>query len=222
MRPKTLDHVALWVADRDRIASFLVERLGLHVIDRGERFTLVGSHARHGKLTLFAAEGPREPGALAHVGLRVSDLALVPAELRGGPFEIAEGLRLAFVEAPTEVDFDLDHVALLSADPAVAAERWLAFGFAPAPPGPSGAPRVEVGGAWLELHAGAPAATERPLLNHVGVLVDSVEEHLAGAREAGIEADDVVDAPNTLALFVTGPEGVRLEYVEHKPSFSLV
>ena len=55
MRPKTLDHVALWVADRDTIAAFLVERLELHVIDRSERFTLVGSHARHGKLTLFDA-----------------------------------------------------------------------------------------------------------------------------------------------------------------------
>ena len=222
MRPKTLDHVALWVADRDTIAAFLVERLELHVIDRSERFTLVGSHARHGKLTLFDAEGPREAGTLAHVALRVSDLALAPAELRGAPFEVAEGLRLALVEAPTSVEFDLDHVALLSADPASAAERWLDYGFAPAPPGPSGAPRVEAGGAWLELHADAPAATERSLLNHVGVLVDSVADHLAGAREAGIEVDDVVDAPNTLALFVTGPEGVRLEYVEHKPSFSLV
>jgi hypothetical protein len=31
----------------------------------------------------------------------------------------------------------------------------------------------------------------------------------------------VVDAPNTLALFVYGPDRVRLEYVEHKASFSL-
>lgn len=222
MRPKTLDHVALWVADRDTIAAFLVERLGLHVIERSDRFTLVGSHARHGKLTLFDAEGPRSAGPLAHVALRVSDLTLVPAELRGGPFEIAEGLRVAVVEAPTPVELDLDHVALLSPDPVAAAARWLEYGFAPAPPAPSGAPRVEAGGAWLELHEGSPVPSERPLLNHVGVLVDSVEEHAAGARERGIAVDDIVDAPNTLALFVTGPDGVRLEYVEHKPSFSLV
>ena len=62
---------------------------------------------------------------------------------------------------------------------------------------------------------------ERPLLNHIGVLVDSVDEHQAEAEELGVEIDDLVDAPNTLALFVWGPDRVKLEYVEHKPSFSL-
>ena len=55
----------------------------------------------------------------------------------------------------------------------------------------------------------------------MGVLVDSVGEHIAGAEERGIEIDEVVDAPNTLAVFVWGPDRVKLEYVEHKPSFSL-
>jgi catechol 2,3-dioxygenase-like lactoylglutathione lyase family enzyme len=40
VRPKTLDHVALWVADRDSIADFATEHLGMHVIERTERFTL--------------------------------------------------------------------------------------------------------------------------------------------------------------------------------------
>ena len=33
--------------------------------------------------------------------------------------------------------------------------------------------------------------------------------------------ESVVDAANTLAVFVWGPDRVRVEYVEHKPSFSL-
>src|SRR5918912_4422380 len=74
MRAKTLDHVALWVADRDPIADFLTTHVGMHVIERTERFTLVGADARRGKLTLFAAEPPRERGALKHVALRVGDL----------------------------------------------------------------------------------------------------------------------------------------------------
>ena len=69
--------------------------------------------------------------------------------------------------------------------------------------------------------AGEPGTPERPLLNHLGVLVESVEEHLADAEDLGIEIDDFVDAPNTLALFVWGPDRVKLEYIEHKPSFSL-
>ena len=53
------------------------------------------------------------------------------------------------------------------------------------------------------------------------MLVESAEEHRAAAEDLGVEIDDWVDAPNTLAVFVRGPDRVRIEYVEHKPSFSL-
>jgi catechol 2,3-dioxygenase-like lactoylglutathione lyase family enzyme len=211
MRPETLDHVALWVADRDAIAEVLTARTGMRLIERTDRFTLLGADARRGKVTLFDAEGPREQGALRHIGLRVSSLPDGPAEIEAG-----EGLRFVLVEAPTEVDYDLDHVALVADDPDAAVEAWRRLGFEPA-----GELRLAVGDAFLEVHAGDPGAPERPLLNHVGVLVSSVEEHIAEARELGVEVDDVVDAPNTIALFVWGPERVKLEYVEHKPTFSL-
>ena len=60
-----------------------------------------------------------------------------------------------------------------------------------------------------------------PLLNHLALLVDSAEEHIEEARSRGLEIDDVKDAANTLAVFVRGPEDIRVEYVEHKPTFSL-
>jgi catechol 2,3-dioxygenase-like lactoylglutathione lyase family enzyme len=232
MQPKTLDHVALWVVDRDPIADLLTESVGMHVIDRTDAFTLVGSDARRGKLTLFSAEGPRERGALAHVALRVGDLEAalerLPEELaverpRPGEayFDAGEGLRLGLVEAPTEVDYDLDHAALFSAHPEETAEEYERLGFEPAEPGPSGAPRVEVGGAYVEFHDGDPGDPERPLLNHLAVLVDSADDHIEEARESGIEIDNVVDAANTYAVFLWGPERVRVEYVEHKPTFSL-
>jgi hypothetical protein len=53
------------------------------------------------------------------------------------------------------------------------------------------------------------------------VLVDSTDEHVAAAEARGIEIESLVDAPNTYAAFLRGPDGVRLEYVEHKPTFSL-
>ena len=59
MDPNTLDHIAFWVTERDAIADFVTTNLGMHVIDRQDNFTLVGSDARRGKLTLFDAEGPR-------------------------------------------------------------------------------------------------------------------------------------------------------------------
>ena len=232
MEPKTLDHVALWVEDRDPIADLLTESVGMHVIDRTDAFTLVGSDARRGKLTLFAAEGPRERGAFAHVALRVNDLEAaleqLPEDLsverpRPGEayFDTREGLRLGLVEAPTDVDYDLDHAALFSPRPEETAEAYERLGFVPAEPGPSGAPRVEVGGAYVEFHPGEPGNPERPLLNHLAVLVDSADDHIEEARETGIEIDNVVDAANTYAVFLWGPERVRVEYVEHKPTFSL-
>ena len=204
----------------------------MHVIDRTDAFTLVGADARRGKLTLFDAEGPRERGALEHVALRVRDLeaalAALPEELeldrrRDGEayFELGEGVALGLVEAETDSDYDLDHVALRSADPQATASEYGSLGFRAAAPGRSNCPRVEVGGAFVEFQPGEPGAPEKPLLNHLAVLVDSAEEHLAAARDLGIEVQDFVDAPNTLAVFLWGPERVRIEYVEHKPTFSL-
>jgi catechol 2,3-dioxygenase-like lactoylglutathione lyase family enzyme len=225
VNPRTLDHVALWVEDRAAIADFATTHLGMHVIEETDRFTLVGSDARRGKLTLFAAEGPRETGALRHVALRVSSLErareALPAAADPGAIEVAEGLRVVLVEAPTEVDYDLDHVALFSARPDETAAQYERLGFEPAAPGPSGRSRVTVGGAFVEFHPGEPGDPERPLLHHLAVLVDSAEEHRLDADELGVEVAEFVDAPNTLAVFVWGPERVKIEYVEHKPSFSL-
>ncbi|MDX6513572.1 MAG: hypothetical protein QOE36_3076 [Gaiellaceae bacterium] len=232
MNPKTLDHVAYWVADRDRIADFVTRHLGMHVIDRTDAFTLVGSNARHGKLTLFSADGPRERGALQHVALRVSDLDSALAELpddvdverpREGEayFDVAEGVRLGLVEAPTEIEYDLDHAALYSPQPQETARAYEQLGFKSDSSAPSGAPRVEVGGAHVEFYDGDPGDPERPLLNHLAVLVDSVNDHVEEANELGVEIDRVVDAANTIAVFLWGPDRVRVEYVEHKPTFSL-
>jgi catechol 2,3-dioxygenase-like lactoylglutathione lyase family enzyme len=225
MRPKTLDHIALWVADRDRIAEFLEQRLTMHVIERTEKFTLMGTDARRGKLTLFDAEGPRERGALKHVAFRVNDLDAALRELDGvelerengsAYFDVHEGLRLGVVEGETAVDYDLDHVALFSESPQETATTYADFGFAP-----EDETRVEVGGAYVEFHPGEPGDPEKPLLNHLAVLVDSADETLEDAKQAGIEVADVVDAPNTLAIFVWGPERVKIEYVEQKPTFAL-
>ncbi len=232
MKPRTLDHVAYWLADRDALADFATAHLGMHVIDRTDAFTLLGVDARRGKLTLFAAPGPRDRGSLEHVALRVSDLEAALARLPAGlaverPREgeayvdLDEGVRIGLVEKATDSEYDLDHVALRSADPVETASEYGSLGFSAAVDGPSGCPRVEVGGAWVEFRPGEPGTPERPLLNHIAVLVDSAEEHIAAARDLGVEIDDIVDAPNTIAVFLRGPERVRIEYVEHKPTFSL-
>jgi catechol 2,3-dioxygenase-like lactoylglutathione lyase family enzyme len=218
-----LDHVAFWVDDRQPLVEFLTDHVGMHIIDEQDAFTLVGSDARRGKLTLFEADGPREQGAFKHVALRVSDLSAARRALpegSGDELEVGEGVRVKLVEASTDVDYDLDHVALYSSDPERTADEYTRLGFNAVQPTSNGHPRVEVGGAYVEFHPGDPGDPEKPLLNHLAVLVDSADEHTAEAEELGI-VDNVVDAANTRAVFVWGPERVRVEYVEHKPGFAL-
>lgn len=220
MRPKMIDHVAFWVSERDAIAAFLERHVGLRTIDRQASFTLLGVDARRFKLTLFDAEGPREPGLFGHVALRVSDLAAARAALppeAAEIFDAGEGVRITLVEAETDVEYDLDHVALGSARPEATAAAYEYYGFHR-----SGPARVALGGAWIEFHATHPSPSDRPLLNHLAVLVDSVETHIAAAIEVGIDVESTIDAENTYVAFLAGPEGVRIEYVEHKPTFSLI
>jgi catechol 2,3-dioxygenase-like lactoylglutathione lyase family enzyme len=222
----SLDHVALWVADRDAIADLACEHLGMHVIERTEKFTLVGADARRFKLTLFTTEGPRDPGALVAVILRVADLnaavAKLPEDLEverrddgvvliPGP----EGLTLGLVERETDLDYDLDHVVLRVDDPEASASALSELGFE------RDGHRLRVAGAWVTLEGGGAPEGERPLLNHLAVLVDSAEVVEREVRARGAEVADVVDAANTLAVFVWTPGRIKLEYVEHKASFSL-
>jgi hypothetical protein len=113
------------------------------------------------------------------------------------------------------VAYDLDHVAFRVSDPARSFAELAELGFSVEDE------RLEAGGAYLTLEAGEPGETERPLLNHLGLRVQSADAHITEAERRGLEIADVVDAANTYAVFVWGPDRIKLEYVEHKPTFSL-
>jgi catechol 2,3-dioxygenase-like lactoylglutathione lyase family enzyme len=225
---RALDHVALWVADRDTLADFVCGHLGMHVIDCTDDFTLVGADARRGKLTLFAAEGPREPRPLVRVVLRVRDLEqaleALPDDVEVdrpseglAEFVAPEGLGLGLVAAPdTDLDYDIDHVVLAVPDPARSADRLATLGFE------RHRDRLTVGDKWMRLERGDGREAERPLLNHIALLVDSGDDQLREAERRGLDVAEVRDAANTFAVFLWGPDRIKLEYVEHKPGFALV
>jgi catechol 2,3-dioxygenase-like lactoylglutathione lyase family enzyme len=222
--PTSLDHVALWVSERAPLAAFLCDHLGMHVIEETDSFTLVGVDAKLGKLTLFDSEGPRERGALQQVGLRVADLEAVlerlPVTVERGEdgaagLDVPGGLRLGLVEADGR-EYDLDHVVLTLGDPAAAAAELERMGFERR----DGV--LAVADRELRLEQGRAHDAGRPLLNHLAVLVDDAHRIKDEAERAGLEIEDVKDAPNTFAVFLRGPEGLRIEYVEHKPGFALV
>jgi catechol 2,3-dioxygenase-like lactoylglutathione lyase family enzyme len=222
IRPNSFDHVALWVDERDAIADFAYAHLGMHEIERTDKFTLIGVDALQGKLTLFDADGPREPGVLGRIVLRVSDLDAALAKLpddidvdREGRFAGPGGLEFALVEGDG-LDYDLDHVVLRVPEPESTAEGLAGLGFEQRNGG------LAVADRHVRLERGDGGATERPLLNHLALLVDSAEGVKREAEERGLEIAKVVDAANTIAVFVDGPDQIQVEYVEHKPGFSLV
>jgi catechol 2,3-dioxygenase-like lactoylglutathione lyase family enzyme len=211
MKIETLDHVALWVDERDALADFLVEEFAFHVIDRTDAFTLLGGDARRGKLTLFAAEGPREAGVLKEIAVRVPLEVAGSEELFTGP----GGLPLRRIESEEPVA-DLVQVGFRVPDPDASFAQLTELGFV----AENG--RLRAGDAFVVLERGEAPETDRPLLNHLGLRVQSAEEHLEEAKRRGLEIADIVDAANTSAVFVWGPDGIKLEYVEHKPTFSLI
>jgi catechol 2,3-dioxygenase-like lactoylglutathione lyase family enzyme len=226
MHAKTLDHVAVWTPEREALADVLTGCCGMHEIERTDEFTLVGGDARRGKLTLFDAEGVRERGPLERVVLRVPDidearhrLAAVGLAVGGDdgtPMVEALGLPLALVPADDGDVADLDCVVLRMHDPETAADQLESMGLERA------GEELRVADKRLVLHGGGGPEPERPLLNHLAFLVDHADEVEDEARERGLEIDKVVDAQNTRAVFVWGPDRIRLEYVEHKPGFALV
>ena len=127
-----------------------------------------------------------------------------------------EGVRLGLIERETDLEYDLDHVVLSLPDPDGATVGFEELGFERRNGG------LAVEDKELRLIGGGSGEPERPLLNHLALLVDSADEVEAEARERGIEIAEIKDAENTLAVFVWGPDSVKVEYVEHKPGFSLV
>jgi catechol 2,3-dioxygenase-like lactoylglutathione lyase family enzyme len=225
IQPTSLDHVALWVDRRHELAGFMCDHLGMHVIEETDTFTLVGVDAKLGKLTLFDAEGPRRQGSLERIGLRVGNLSAAVSRLPQTAGARREQGR-AVLEAPNGVpivlverggtDFDLDHVVLRLPDREAALAELEGMGFERR----DGALRVA--DRELRILEGESEDGDHPLLNHIALLVDSARDVQREAERRGVEIDDVKDAPNTFAVFIRGPSGVRIEYVEHKPGFALV
>ena len=122
-----------------------------------------------------------------------------------------------FLAKETFADYDLDGFVLRSGAPEESARTFVEMGFAPG----DDATTVKAGEYSMGLTGSASDANGGGMLFHVGCLVDSAEDHRKEAEERGLEVQDFVEGPNTLAVFVRGPEGVSVEYVEHKSTFSL-
>lgn len=220
-----LDHVAIHVADRDGFAQEVIDRFDMHVIERTDRFTLIGANAEHGKLTLLDKVDDTSPDPAPN---RIVSLVLAesagtsgkpPVTLSGGlvvtfaplddlgpewidtPRHALVGLMLRTIDPPLaaatlETQHDM-HVGAVSPDHAV-----LDVGEA-SPEGRITLSRER----WNDEQAPS-------MLDHIGIRVPDAATWRERAQERELEVVKWVDAPHSRAVFVSGPDHLLIEYVE--------
>lgn len=218
-----LDHVAIHVPDRDAFAAQLVARLDVHVIEKTDRFTLIGAHPDHGKLTLLDAVDGVDPSPTRIVSLVLAEAS----ETSGSAPEVMPGglvLTFANVDDLGPEWSDTPHHALVAValraedPPLVAASLEQQFGMHVGMVGPDHAV-LEVGdrdgSGRLTFARESWSGDGRPsMLDHVGVRVPDALAQREAFTRAGVEVARWVDAEHSRAVFVEGPEGLLVEYVE--------
>jgi hypothetical protein len=218
-----LDHVAIHVRDRPAFTAALLERLDVHVIEETERFTLIGAHAAHGKLTLLDAVDGRQPTPNRIVSLVLAEAADAatppPLVMPGGlvlTFAGIDDLGPEWQDTPRHA---LVGITLRSSDPvSVARSLQAEHSMRIASAGPDHAV-LEIGETAAEgrltLSREAWEHDDRPpMLDHVGIRVDDALVLRTKLQAEGLEIAKWVDAAHSRAAFVEGPEQLLLEYVE--------
>lgn len=225
-----LDHVAIRVADRDATAAALVDALDVHVIERTERFTLVGPDFAHGKITLLDAE----PGGEA-VADRIVSLVLAERPGRGStpPLVFDGGLVVTFqsvdelgAEGSDVPRHSLVGVTLRSDDPPIAAAHLEAEhgmrveSVSPevavlSTHGPVANGRITLVRERMRDAVPTASGAVPATLDHVGIRVEDAAAWRTHAEELDAEIVRWVDAPHSRAVFVAGPEELLVEFVEH-------
>ena len=215
-----IDHLALRVADPDEMVRFVGEHCGMEATEADDGYAVVAAPGARTRLFISEADQPPDPGVLQRVVLRVHDLeralALLPdrapvqqVEPELAVFEGPEGLELGFTSVfGGGVEYDVDHLVLRVMDPDETTIALAELGFVPR----GGA--LHVGATNIRLTSGIRSAGENERLNHIGVLVESVEALRGQALRAGLDFDEFTLAPNALGLYVRGPERIRVEYAE--------
>ena len=212
-----LDHVGLSVADPDAAAAYLCDHVGMQVLARAPGRLVMGPGHGAATLTLADAGGPREPGALERLILRVADVDRAVAALPAGTAVDGDGFELAAFEGPQGlglgftfvagggIDYDLDAIVLRVSDPVQTSVALAEIGCVPR------GEALHIADKGITLHA-SPAATDRPLLAHIALRVESIEGVEAQVRERGLEIDEQAPA-GTFAIVLPGPERLRLSFV---------
>lgn len=217
-----LDHLAIRALDPDELARFLCDHCGMGRTDSHEGIAVVAAPGGSTRLFLSRAEDTPNPGVLQRVVLRVSDLDAALAKLPDGlevdrvapdlaVFRAPEGLEFGVTSVlGGGVDYDIDHFVLqvMNRDETTLALAELGFI-------PSGG-ALHVADKHLRVETGMRSEGENERLDHIGVLVESVEALKGQALRGGLQFDELTLGSNKLGIYVRGPERLRVEYAESR------
>lgn len=217
-----LDHVAIRVADRAAFADCLTDQLDVRVLEQSDRFTLVGAHADHGKLTLLDAEDERAPTPNRIVSIMLAEsagtAAAPPLTLDGGlvlTFASIDDLGPDWADTPRHA---VVGVTLRAQDPPIAgarleAEHHMRLGMV----GPDHAV-LDVGErpsfGRITLSRESWTSDQPSMLDHVGIRIEDADAWRAAAESNGIEVARWVEGAHSRAVFVSGPEQLLLEFMQ--------
>jgi catechol 2,3-dioxygenase-like lactoylglutathione lyase family enzyme len=223
-----LDHVAIRVRDRDTVAKELVAALDVRVIERTDRLTLLGPSFAAGKITLLDATEGTEPQATRLISLVLASGA---GRAPDAPLVLSCGLVLTFQGGDTDDErtttaprHALVGIALRSDDPPIAASLLDAeHGLRAESIGADSASLIcgatGDGGFITLVRERSPRArsgdVRQPMLDHIGIRVDDASAWRDYAERANLRLDKWVDAEHSRAVFITGPDDLLIEYVEH-------
>ena len=217
-----IDHLAIRATDPDELARFLCDHCGMESTENHEGGAVLAAPGGTTRLFLSRAENSPNPGVLQRVVLRVSDLDAALAKLPDrlevdhvepglAVFQAPQGLELGLTSVlGGGVDYDIAHVVLRVMNPDETTLALAELGFVPS----GGA--LQVADKHLRLQTGMRSEGENELLDHIGVLVESVEALKGQALRAGLQFDELTLAPNKLGIYIRGPERLRVEYAEHR------
>ena len=215
-----IDHLAIRVLEPDDVARFLCDHCGMQRREGEDGVLVLGAPGARTRLFVSQAEQAPDLGALQRVVLRVSDLDSAVAALPQGlalereepelvVFQGPQGLELGLTTVLGRgVDYDLDHFVLRVMTPDETTLALAELGFVPS----GGA--LHVADKHIRIRGGIRSAGDNELLDHIGVLVESVEALKGQALRAGLEFDELTLGQNRLGIYVRGPERLRVEYAE--------
>lgn len=217
-----IDHLAIRALNPDELARFLCDHCGMERADSDEGFAVLGAPDARTRLFLLQAEEAPNPGVLQRVVLRVSDLDAALAKLPDrldvdhtepglAVFQAPEGVELGLTSVlGGGIDYEIDHFVLAVMSPDETTLALAELGFVPSGGG------LHVGDKHLRLESGMRSEGGNEMLDHIGVLVESIGALEGQALRGGLQFDELTLDPNKLGIYVRGPERLRVEYAEHR------